>query len=95
MIRSLTLAALLATLLPALRAQERCTAHSITQRWLQQQGLSTDLAEAARAIPRSGARGGTATIPVVVHVVWNTAAENVSDALILDMIATLNEDCLL
>lgn len=92
MIRSLTLAALLATLLPALRAQERCTAHSITQRWLQQQGLSTDLAEAARAIPRSGARGGTATIPVVVHVVWNTAAENVSDALILDMIATLNED---
>ncbi len=32
------------------------------------------------------------TIPVVVHVVWNTAAENISDAQILSQIEVLNED---
>ena len=32
------------------------------------------------------------TIPVVVHVVWNTASENISDAQILSQIAILNED---
>jgi PKD repeat protein len=32
------------------------------------------------------------TIPVVVHVIWNTAAENVTDASIQQMMATLNQD---
>lgn len=35
---------------------------------------------------------GLITIPVVVHVVWNTAAENVSDAVINQMINQLNAD---
>jgi hypothetical protein len=35
---------------------------------------------------------GVITIPVVVHVVYNTAAENISDAQILSQIAILNED---
>jgi hypothetical protein len=34
----------------------------------------------------------TVTIPVVVHVVYNTAAQNVSDAQIQSQIAVLNED---
>ena len=34
----------------------------------------------------------TVTIPVVVHVVYGTAAENISDAQIASQIATLNED---
>jgi hypothetical protein len=43
------------------------------------------------------ARGGDGeralvTIPVVVHVVWNTAAENISEAQILSQIAVLNAD---
>ena len=41
------------------------------------------------------AHRGTAvsvTIPVVVHVVYGTAAENISDAQIASQIATLNED---
>ena len=43
------------------------------------------------------ARGGDGeralvTIPVVVHVVWNTATENISDAQILSQIAVLNAD---
>ncbi len=31
-------------------------------------------------------------IPLVFHVVWNTAAENISDELIVDQVAKLNED---
>lgn len=37
-------------------------------------------------------RGGVQTIPVVVHVVWNTAAENVSDATIHNILARMNAD---
>jgi len=41
-----------------------------------------------------GAEGERAlvTIPVVVHVVWNTATENISDAQVLSQIAVLNAD---
>ena len=37
-------------------------------------------------------RTGTLTIPVVVHVVYNTAAQNISDAQIQSQIRILNED---
>lgn len=40
----------------------------------------------------NGAERAVITIPVVVHVVYNTATENVSDAQILSQIAVLNED---
>ncbi len=93
MIRPLLIAALSLTVLSTLQAQERCTAHSITQQWLQANGQSTDLVEASRATQK-GTRlgGGSPTVPVVVHVVWNTASENVADALIEDMMQTLNAD---
>ncbi|MCB9276985.1 MAG: T9SS type A sorting domain-containing protein [Lewinellaceae bacterium] len=35
---------------------------------------------------------GVVTIPVVVHVVWNTASENISDAQVISQIDVLNED---
>ena len=35
---------------------------------------------------------GVITIPVVVHVVWNTAEENISDAQVQSQIDVLNED---
>src|SRR4029453_2143264 len=35
---------------------------------------------------------GVARIPVVVHVVWNTAAQNISDAQITSQIDVLNHD---
>lgn len=74
-------------------AQERCMSHTITERWLQEHGRSTDLERAVRTAPRGVRKGnGTPTIPVAVHVVWNTAAENVANALITEMIATLNQD---
>lgn len=72
-------------------AERDCAAHTFTKRHLEQQGLSTDL---LNALPRfEGApRGGTYTIPVVVHVVWNTAAENVPTATIQALIDEMNED---
>ena len=39
-----------------------------------------------------GLRTGIVRIPVVVHVVWNTAAQNISDAQIHSQIAVLNAD---
>jgi hypothetical protein len=37
-------------------------------------------------------RNGVTRIPVVVHVVWNTAAQNISDAQIASQIDVLNRD---
>ncbi|HRO15565.1 MAG TPA: hypothetical protein PLL33_11080 [Paracoccus sp. (in: a-proteobacteria)] len=50
--------------------------------------------EAHRFAARGGVTGrpGTTTIPVVAHVVWNTAAQNVSDARIASQIDVLNPD---
>ncbi|MCC6361998.1 MAG: zinc metalloprotease [Bryobacterales bacterium] len=39
-----------------------------------------------------GARAGVARIPVVVHVVWNTTAQNISDAQISSQMDVLNRD---
>ncbi|MSR75946.1 MAG: hypothetical protein EXS14_10815, partial [Planctomycetes bacterium] len=65
--------------------------------------LATDPAYAARRasiesqvqqyIASNPSEDGTIiTIPVVVHVVWNTAAENMSDAQVQTQIAVLTED---
>lgn len=44
------------------------------------------------AATESGATRTVITIPVVVHVVYNTAAENISDAAIFSQLDILNED---
>jgi len=36
--------------------------------------------------------GGTIIVPVVVHVLWNTNTQNISDVQILSQIDVLNED---
>jgi hypothetical protein len=41
---------------------------------------------------RAGARTGVTVIPVVVHVVFNTATQNISDAQINSQISILNQD---
>lgn len=71
--------------------QERCTAHSITKRFLQQQGLSTDL-QAALPRVQDAHRGDVFTVPVVVHVVYNTPSENVPNSAIFAMVNEMNED---
>ena len=70
-----------------------CAAQAITKRHLAEQGQSTDLLHALPAAPLETAlRGGNYTIPVVVHVVWNTNAENVATSSILAIINELNQD---
>src|SRR5262249_50462318 len=46
----------------------------------------------AKARGAAGLRAGIVTIPVVVHVVYRTTAENISDAQIQSQIAVLNAD---
>ena len=41
---------------------------------------------------RSGSRTGTTVIPVVVHVIFNTAAQNIADAQVQSQITILNQD---
>ena len=94
MIRHSTLLALAFALATGANAQERCTSRSITERWLQARGEHVDLATEAAAWEQLGQErgGGPRTIPVVVHVVWNTNAENVSDNVINNVIAEMNAD---
>ncbi len=74
-------------------AQDHCISRTITERWLQQHGGHYDFAQEAAQLESQGIRGGgTITIPVVVHVVWNTAAENVSDLVVNNVLAQLNQD---
>lgn len=40
----------------------------------------------------AGLRTGVVVIPVVVHVVWRTAEQNISDAQIQSQIDVLNQD---
>ena len=42
--------------------------------------------------PHGSARSAAVTIPVVVHVVYRTGSENISDAQVQSQIAVLNED---
>jgi hypothetical protein len=53
---------------------------------------ATTLEYAARNTTMAEARTGVTRIPVVVHVVWNTAAQNISDAQIQTQIDVLNRD---
>jgi ABC-type taurine transport system substrate-binding protein len=48
--------------------------------------------QAFEASPRAAQRTGVTRIPVVVHVVWNTAAQNISDAQVASQIDVLNRD---
>lgn len=74
-------------------AQDKCLSSTITERWLEQHGQHVDLAAEATALEQGNIRGGgLLTIPVAVHVVWNTTAENVSNTVIQNIIAQMNAD---
>ena len=68
-----------------------CGSHKFTKQLLEQQGLSTDLLHQLPTV-QSVERGGPLNVPVVVHVVWNTAAENVPTSTINALISELNAD---
>ena len=60
-------------------------------RWRRRE-IEREIGEWIRAYGAVGLRTGLIRIPVVVHVVWHTAAENISDAQIASQIDVLNED---
>lgn len=60
-------------------------------RWRRRE-IEREIGEWIRAYGAAGVRSGLIRIPVVVHVVWHTAAENISDAQIASQIDVLNED---
>lgn len=71
----------------------RCKAHDITARYLAEQGLPTDLHQALPQVDVFDAsRGGSLTIPVVFHVVWNTQSENIPASAINAVMTQLNQD---
>ncbi len=81
------------------RPQRRCATMDVHHRMLaesaeyRQARSSIENATRARATVGDGPRfAGVARIPVVVHVVWNTADQNVSDAQIRSQIDVLNRD---
>jgi hypothetical protein len=60
-------------------------------RWRRRQ-IERDVQEWIGLFGEEGARSGLIRIPVVVHVIWHTDAENVSDAQIDSQLAVLNAD---
>ncbi len=76
-----------------LYAQHRCG----TDEWLQQHPAEAAKIQAAmqpvfQANMQSAKRQATVTIPIVVHVVYNTQAQNISDEQVRSQIDALNED---
>lgn len=63
---------------------------SYAQRRAEIEGQTARIINEQRKV--NGTQAVTYTIPVVVHVVYRTAAENISDAQVLSQIAVLNED---
>ena len=76
---------------------ERCLTDAMTEDWLGRAGI-TEKYRAEEAYQNelvARAEGGdrsTYTIPVIFHVVWNTAAENLSEVQILGILDEINED---
>ena len=79
--------------------RRQCGTMSVHNRLLEQYpSYRQNLVDIERLVARrmvsgiAARTGGPVTIPVVVHVVFNTASENISDAQIKSQIAVLNKD---
>lgn len=96
--QGLTLFFALASLIINGLTQERCAHQACMERafgrYPQHRICLDSLEKQARASLNrpTGQIQGVITIPVVVHVVYKTAAENLSDARIAEQLAVLNED---
>src|SRR5688500_17268631 len=70
-------------------AQRVCDTESYIQTTFREQEPDR---EPSRVPPRDTAVNEIITIPVVVHVLFNSAAQNISDAQVLSQIEVLNRD---
>jgi hypothetical protein len=84
---------------PAPPKRRQCGTMSVHYRLIEAHpSFRQNLIDAERFVARrmmsgiAAKTGGPVTIPVVVHVVYNTAAENISDAQIKSQITALNRD---
>ncbi len=79
-------------------AQRNCPSMDILEDQIQQDPNRANDLERIEAFTRSydpaakELNGGVLTIPVIVHVVWNTSAQNISDAQIESQITVMNDD---
>lgn len=76
---------------------ERCLTDALTQDWIEKAGIEEEYRaqeEYQQNMVRLSEGGDRTiyTIPVIFHVVWNTAAENVSESDINDLLDAVNED---
>lgn len=69
-----------------------CLTDSLMHRQFGELGPLLDELSSAIAPVASTNRGGEPTVPVVVHVVWNTAAENIPDAVVQAFVLQLDQD---
>ncbi|MBL7776407.1 MAG: hypothetical protein JNK89_10430, partial [Saprospiraceae bacterium] len=83
----------------SLFAQHRtCATNEVLQQQLKENPQMQQIRDAIELHTKQFALQGGAqnravvTIPVVVHVVWNTSAENISDARIMAQLQVLNDD---
>ena len=86
-----------ASLTMSAQATEKCGTMTYVEYLLKNNPQYEAIWEQLRTMspPPGGHRGGGSpiiTIPVVVHVVWRTAPQNISDAQILSQLDVLNED---
>ncbi|MBD0256065.1 MAG: zinc metalloprotease [Cytophagales bacterium] len=84
---------------PSSIPRRTCATHEVHRRLLNEdpgyaaaRSAIENIAFAYRIGRRSAQRQGITRIPVVVHVVWNTNEQNISDAQIHSQIRVLNED---
>jgi Pregnancy-associated plasma protein-A len=86
------------TFTPTTRSQRFCGTMPVHRRLLNEvpsyARVRTEIENFAQAIQRQGrvAERGVVSIPTVVHIVWNTTAQNISDAQITSQIDVLNRD---
>jgi len=100
MLRNLTLAfgAALMLLTTAATAQRKCGAQELLNQQLENDPVFRETREMIELQTREFIQKGgvqdrvQVTIPVVVHVLWNTTAQNVSDAQIQSQLDVLNDD---
>jgi PKD repeat protein len=76
---------------------EKCLQDALTADWIEKAGITEkyraeEAYQSNLASTRTGGDRSTYTIPVIFHVVYNTPAENLSEADILDLLAGVNED---
>lgn len=72
-------------------AQGQCLSENLTQRLLDQSGHGARLLDVLQ-VPAGAPTRSAISIPVVVHVVWNTPEENVPDEQVHALIDRLNLD---